>query len=454
MWPVRALFFVAALLPAQAWANPWDLYGFNARALGMSGALTAAADDFTAVYYNPAGLTFAKDAGFGFGYTWAKPKLRLNFEKEARSISEVNPPDSDGITFGASFPIGGGRFKDRIAFGLGINVPTSSVLSGQAIEQSQPQWYMYQALPRRIVAALGFAVVPVEGLSVGAAVQILAGLTGHLDYELDIVAGRFSRKTVIFDIKPQIAPLLGIEARPLDGLRLGVGYRAAIGTQVNLPVQLEVSGLADLTVSTDFEVQYTPHQVSFGASYFLRSVGLQVSADLTYALWSKAPDPAVDSRLDVAGELFEGTGLADALDVPAQGQERTVNLGFRDVFVPRFGAEKHLGPFRIRGGYSVRPSPAPVQTSGTNYVDATTHQLSLGAGLRFLDPLGAFANPILFDVGGGLFLIPKRRMDKPDALDPVGSYEASGAIWAFSVTLSYGFGEAPAEPAPAAELPR
>ena len=42
----------------------------------------------------------------------------------------------------------------------------------------------------------------------------------------------------------------------------------------------------------------------------------------------------------------------------------------RAVTVRRTLPQKDLGAFSLRAGYSVRPSPAPLQTSGTNYVDA------------------------------------------------------------------------------------
>src|SRR5262245_60975751 len=104
---------LVAALPARALANPLDLYGFNPRALGMASANTAFADDFTAVYYNPAALTAAKSVGFGIGFYGARPSLKLHFEKEDRPINDLTPPSSDAITFGSLFPLGGEAFRNR-----------------------------------------------------------------------------------------------------------------------------------------------------------------------------------------------------------------------------------------------------------------------------------------------------------------------------------------------------
>lgn len=444
-----ALLFALLLAPAAARANPLDLYGFNPRALAMASAHTAFADDFTAVYYNPAALTAAKNLGFGIGFYGARPSLSMRFEKEDRAVPELSPPSSDGITFGTLFPIGSPSFRNRVTIGLGISVPTRSLLNGVALDSAIPHWYMYQALPSRLVALLGIGVCPFEWLSLGMGVQILAGVKGSLDYELDIIAGRFSRKTVQFDIEPQTSPLLGLELRPARGLRIGVAYRAAIDAPVDLPVDLEITGIARLLVLTNFRVQYTPHQLAIGASYDLEELQLKMAADVTWAVWSRAPDPSVASSIDVGGELFEGTGLQDVLDAPAPGQDRAVDLAFRNVLIPRLGVEKMFGPFALRGGYAIRPSPAPVQTSGTNYVDATAHQLSFGAGVAFRDPFNAFQNPLIVDAGAALFYVPKRNYPKIDPDDPVGPFSASGTIFVFGLALRYEFQEAAEAPAEA-----
>lgn len=450
------LLLVAALLalPRVAFANPWDLYGFNARAIGMGGAQTATFDDFTGVHYNPAGLTIASEPSFGFGFNLARPSLTLDFDNANRSIADLAPPSSNGVTFGALFPMGGARWRNRVVAALAINVPTSSLLDGQALDPATPHWYMYQALPRRIVASLGLGVMPLDWLSLGLGVQILAGVEGSLDFELDVVAGRFSQKAITFDIVPRAAPLAGIEVRPIEGFRFGVAYRASIQSDVDLPVDLDITALADLSVTNVFNVQYTPHQFAFGASYEVKPADLTIAVDLVWAMWSQAPDPSVDSRIDVGGDLFEGTGLDGALDAPAPGQERSVDLGFRDVLVAHFGAEYALGAFRFRGGYAVRPSPAPSQTTGTNYVDATTHQFSIGAGVRLYDPFDVLANPLILDAAGAYHFVPSRRYEKVDARDPVGAYTASGSIFVAGISLRYEFGEAPVADPPSPILPK
>ena len=60
--------FALATAPA-ALANPLDYFGFGARGPGMGNAQVALADDFSANYYNPAGLATRDALQLQIGYT-------------------------------------------------------------------------------------------------------------------------------------------------------------------------------------------------------------------------------------------------------------------------------------------------------------------------------------------------------------------------------------------------
>lgn len=445
-----AALVLLAVAPRVAHANYWDLYGMTPRALGMANCQTAVADDSSAVFYNPAALASATASGYGLSFSTSLPSLSVAFERDPATVAAAEPAPASAIGFGTHFLLAGSHADRRLALGLAFSIPTRSLLSGQALDPAIPQWYLYNALPERLAFAIGLAARPFDWLSLGAGLQVLAGLNGALDYQLDIVAGRFSKKTVTFDIEPRGAPIVGLEVRPLPHLRLGVAWRGTLATDVTLPVDLGITGIADLRIDTSFLVQYLPHEVVFGASYWVEPWDLLLTADVQWSHWSGAPDPSVDSRIDAGGELLEGTGLAEALDTPAVGQSRSVDLGLSDVFMPRFALEKKLGPAWLRAGYGVRPSGSPVQTSGANYLDGTAHTLALGAGVRFRDPWALLVSPITLEAAGSLAVLPSRTHTKVDPSDAVGSYTASGTIFVASVGLRYAYEEV-AEPAAAPE---
>ena len=411
---------------ATANANPWEMYGFNARAIGMANAHTAYANDFTAVYYNPGALTTDVNPGFGFGYTFASPELSFSFARPNPQIEALEPSNSDGITFGARLPLG----SRRVVLGMALNVPTSSLLSGQALDPSVPHWYMVQGLPRRIVAALGLGVRPHPLIGIGAAVQVLAGVEGQLNYRVDPETGAFSRASAIVDIKPVAAPIIGLELGRHRGLRLGLTWRGPIETSVDLPLDLDLTGMTDLALSSLFTVQYNPHQLSVGVSFTWSN--LDLTADMTWAFWSAAPDPARGLQLEVDGERAGGPS-----------PEPLVSLGFSDVLIPRIGVERRVREFAFRAGYSLRPSPAPRQTSGSNYVDGLSHVFSFGSGVALRNPAGLRRGRLSIDLGVSLLWYPRRAHSKTLQDDPVGSFTASGVTAVVALSLRYAFGIAP-----------
>jgi len=97
-----------ALLLASAPAHAIDKYaaeflniGVGARALGMGGAFTALADDPTAVYWNPAGLVFARGPQI-----WAEHAEQFgdlvnhDFIAFSRSLEQANSDELQGLGLG------------------------------------------------------------------------------------------------------------------------------------------------------------------------------------------------------------------------------------------------------------------------------------------------------------------------------------------------------------------
>ena len=75
-WVVLAAFmFACCSLPATTFANVQYVVGLSAKAIGMGNAFSAVADDFSATYYNPAGLGQIDYHQFYVGYLYSEPFL-------------------------------------------------------------------------------------------------------------------------------------------------------------------------------------------------------------------------------------------------------------------------------------------------------------------------------------------------------------------------------------------
>ena len=89
-----------------------DQFGFGSRSAAMSGAVTADADDFSAGYYNPAGIVEAPGIELSVGYLYNVPMLnvngldnevgfvvvrrRLEIQQEDQGRDEQDDEDDDG----------------------------------------------------------------------------------------------------------------------------------------------------------------------------------------------------------------------------------------------------------------------------------------------------------------------------------------------------------------------
>ena len=90
----RALLALAAvctlsLASADARANPLDTFGLGSREAAMGGAAAADVSDFSANYYNPAGLARARGLEIAIGYfrdeVWIGPKCHATVAQGAMS---------------------------------------------------------------------------------------------------------------------------------------------------------------------------------------------------------------------------------------------------------------------------------------------------------------------------------------------------------------------------------
>jgi long-chain fatty acid transport protein len=76
---ISCLLFVANLfiLAGLTFANGFDIYEQSARAVGMAGALTAQADDPSAIFFNPAGITQLDGTQVSLGACMIMPTMQF-----------------------------------------------------------------------------------------------------------------------------------------------------------------------------------------------------------------------------------------------------------------------------------------------------------------------------------------------------------------------------------------
>lgn len=434
---------IVLVWPAEARANPIDSFGLGSRGAAMASAQAALATDFSANYYNPAGLARGRDLRIAVGYLWAEPQLSMDGVD-----NDVDP--AHGVSFGAAAP--GRAFGIPFAFGIGLYLPDDRVSRVRSLTQRTPRWELYDNRTQRLYLAANLAVEPLPGLSVGAGLSFMSansgtlGVRGFATYPDPALSEL--RHRVDADLKAVRYPQAGVRWAPVEWLELGAVYRGEFQLDLSLEAALEgdllafdaftIEGVRVLLESASVNA-FLPQQVVFGAAVRPRQ-DLVLTADLTWVDWSAYESPVSRVRYDLTVPIPEE--LQDSVKIPAAPPGTDpLPPRFRDRFVPRVGAEwrRALSPsfeLAVRAGWAFEASPVPDQTGEMNFVDADRHVLAAGLGLAMRLLPAVLPKPVELDLHGQLFLFEERTFHKKDPADPIGDYSADGTITAGGATLS------------------
>ncbi len=427
----------------SAHANPVDAFGMGSRGIALGGAYGALASDFSANYYNPAGLATGDDLRLEVGYLWVDPSLELNG-------GDLDVDGVHGLQGGLVLP--GRLFGHRVGLSLAIYLPDDRLTRVRALPERQPRFALYDNRPQRIVltTSAAFEAVP-DLLYLGLGLTYLSDTGGRLDIagvvDLQDAGGTTLISGVDVTFEAVRYASAGLLLTPGDHLRVGVTFRDAfdlaldIGLVVRGDIVIDGASEAPSTIVEDAALTvisrnsnlFSPRQLALSFAWVEPT--WTVACDLTWLQWSGFESPT--SHLTV--ELDAGTLPLSIPKTPPPGPP-----GFHDILVPRFGAEvtvvdtPQVG-LTLRAGYFYEPSPAPAQPGRTNYVDSDKHGLSFGLGLRLSELTDVFPKPLLLDAALLWIALPARTYTKNDPADPVGDYVASGSFVGFSTTLSFLF---------------
>ena len=78
-----------------AFGNGFDIYEQSAKAVGMAGAITAQADDPSAIFFNPAGITQLEGTQISAGACLIRPTMR--FQSSGNPIMGTYPGETSKI---------------------------------------------------------------------------------------------------------------------------------------------------------------------------------------------------------------------------------------------------------------------------------------------------------------------------------------------------------------------
>jgi hypothetical protein len=421
--------FLLGAPPRSAHATVAELFGVGPKAVAMGGAFTAVADDYSATWYNPAGLTQPASIQVGAGLLFVNYTLRVN--------GSPRPIRSRG---GAYIGLVAPLFHGRGAAGVWGYYPQAVLQTNKFQSPAEPTFPLDENRGEifDLSPALAFDITP--KLSFGAGFRLLSNQRAKLNLFLPLAFNGAEQGgtgdivpvgsgELIIEAKNRISPVFGLLWRPYENLKVGATYRYF--TRQDVRIDNNVSTITSSSVTTGFVNTllsqdaivkgrfqgfnfYSPNEVSFGVAYD-PSPRLTLAANLDWEFWSEIEDNRIN------GNRFEDflykLGAPEPLRVNFR---RFANTKAHNILIPRVGFEWRpktkkgpLGPvdFQVRGGYAFRPAvfqndqaggfmsfsvinEAETGTTirmrglGTNDLDAARHILSVGLGMTIDDPVG------------------------------------------------------------------
>jgi long-chain fatty acid transport protein len=409
--------FLVVLSTQAAWAGGFALSGIGSKAIGMGGAFRGLADDWSAAYWNPAGLTQIQKSelnGMVVGITPRpefKPDIYYNgLDVGYRNGQTLYPNDKTNF-----IPDASGFFKiptaKDIVLGLAVYVPYGLGSEwnlfnpvNMDLANAYP-WYDHRAYLTVIDFHPTLAKAFMDGklsLGVGVAMQ-RASITFTKTY-----------------LKPSGLPIPHenlVISSELKGTGWGFGGNAGLLFKLSSVLQFGISGRTGNTIKLSgnanqelftFNNEYlknallsnvytaadsdrifflfasqnhtaspsakadlkTPADIGFGLAV-KPSGKLTITGDVAYTRWSSLEEIAVN---------LTGTGPDRA---PAENS--VIMLNWKNTVRFSFGAEYWLSePLAIRLGYYNDPSPIPDETFTPLIPDmGDKNSINIGAALRF-----------------------------------------------------------------------
>ncbi len=439
------LAFGSVALSIDASASPlFDLTGGTDGLGGLqAGTIGGGA---SAAYFNPALLV---QAPFGFTAGFLVIGEQIGISLDGRTGTQFAVPD--GVA-NATHPNGS-------ALG-NVPIPTSLLQNGRAAAGINPA---LAARPRQ-GAGTGHQTIAYE--MIGFVAKLLDDRLALGFYGI-IPDGNFTNLDAFYadereqyfsnSLHPELygdrlSPVsiaFGLGWKVTEGLSIGLGGSLILEAGVGAPTYVANAGaLQDLLIDTNAKVNvslspnlglsydpssrwhftgtvHAPEKVELGVNFtFLLPNGLQQGSDFTlvydYMPWQLGAGAAYDilqsrdDTLTLAGTAVYGK-WSDYVD--RHGQAPIAAYGWYDTLTPTAGVRYRHGATGLFLDAQYKPTPVPLQTGRTNYVD--NDRIGLGAGVDYAFSL--LHTPMRFGVQTQAYWLVARHQTKlPTPAEPDG----------------------------------
>jgi long-subunit fatty acid transport protein len=385
-----------------------DSYGVSLRSMSMGRAFTAIADNYSAVFHNPAGLGQLTTTSVEFDIIQPFHSLDVTYLDNGadvkfynnKNIEFSNPTKgSDGDSLDVRFPVFGATLNINRLLRPKVDLPVNTTMGIAAsltgnfngvftTNTSAPDMPNFTAFGDpiehfQVIIGLGFEIK--ENLlylgwsgMFGATIHSPTPMVVH-----DVYIGDEVEDLILQMDSPvytEMANIVGVLFTPLDKkLKIGASYREKLwSVKINfLPLYAYVDpgqNTSNTRISVVEGVGYIPEQYSFGIAYTFDV--FTVSFDVKQKMWSDYPYTLpykVLYVIDEADVIRTNTGYP-ALDDPDFDDVTDMSVGFE---------YKYSKNLTFTAGYEYYPTPVPDQSyKVTNYLDMDKNIFSFGVSWK------------------------------------------------------------------------
>lgn len=379
--------------PWLAWAGGFKVQDQSTRAMGMADAFIGGADDASAIYYNPAGLTRLSGPQF-IGNLYA-----------AHATIDYSGPGGSDETDGRIYVLPSGYFampidgEGKWFGGLGVYAPFG--MGTRWADDAIVRNYVTLAEIRLVNVNPTLAYAITDRISIGVGV----------DYVWSRVINRYIDFSTADEVDMDASGdawgyNVGLQFQCTENISLGLTYRSAFTIPYEGDVELKAFDMS-LGASTDFDF---PAVISAGVCW---QVTPKLRAELA-AEWCKW------STRDV--QII-------AVDPPMGPVGGTID--WEDSWVFMLGLEYQVNEkLTIRGGYGYNETPVPTHTAEPSLPTGDTHAVSLGAGYRIREN-------VTLDVAALVSYSEKRTLSDPTHAPPESKYDSIGTFLSLGITWDF-----------------
>jgi long-chain fatty acid transport protein len=346
-------------------ANGLNLNGVGSKAIAMGGAFIGLADDYSAIFWNPAGLTQMKNPSVSFFVTDLIPSGTYAFP--AYGI--------DAKTKSAMYPSGAvGYFKpinEKLLIGIAAYVPsgTGAKWDGEDLKLlSKNVAYKWESFMAVVTVSPVVAYKINDMFSLGATLNLNYGMMkikrpGLGQYTEDLTGFAFGAT-------------LGALIKPIDRLGIGLTLRTPTKVKFSGDAEMASAALYHLSTTSGAKREATwPLWLGVGVS-FKATDKLTINADAQYTNWKK---------IDTIGITYDDAVWQASKAHPLLGAafNNDFVLNWKDKIQYRLGMEyAFCSKMSLRAGYYYDPSPSPAETLNVLLPEITYNAVTAGLGYK------------------------------------------------------------------------